>query len=90
MIPGVTLITLIWAYLPLINLILPYVPHSPYICILLLRLHLLQTFRAIGPLFMDILHFKDLEDTHVISECSLCDSLVIDNFFDVASGTSPL
>ena len=26
--------------------------------------------RAIGPLFMDILHFKDLGDTSVISECS--------------------
>ena len=65
MIPGVTLITLIWAYLPLIN------PLN-------------------NPLFMDILHFKDLEDTHVISECSLCDSLVIDKFVDVASGTSPL
>ena len=50
----------------------------------------MQTFRAIGPLFMDILHFKDLEDTHVISECSLCDNLVIDNFLDVASCTSPL
>ena len=29
-----------WVYLPLIALILPYVPYSPYTCILLLRLHL--------------------------------------------------
>ena len=45
---------------------------------------------AIGPLFMEILHFKDLGDTNVISECSLGVNLVIDNFFYVASGTSPL
>ena len=45
----------------------------------------------IGQLFMEILHFKDLGDTSVISECSsLGDNLVIDNFFYVASGTSPL
>ena len=37
-----------------------------------------------------ILHFEDLGDTSVISECSLGVNLVIDNFFYVASGTSPL
>ena len=86
------LITLIWAYLQLIALILPYVPYSPYryIGIFLLRLHLCANIRAIGPLFMDILHFKDLRDTSVISECSLGDNLVIDNFFYVASDSSPL
>ena len=50
----------------------------------------MQNFRAIGPLFMEILHFEDLGDTSVVSECSLGDNLVIDNFFYVASGTSPL
>ena len=49
-----------------------------------------QNFRAIGPLFMEILHFKDLGDTSVISECSLSVNLVIDNFSDVASDTLPL
>ena len=39
---------------------------------------------------MEILHFKDLGDTSVISECSLVVNLVIDNFLYVASGTSPL
>ena len=39
---------------------------------------------------MEILHFEDLGDTSVISECSLGVNLVIDNFFYVASGTSPL
>ena len=39
---------------------------------------------------MEILHFKDLGDTSVISECSLCVNLVIDNFLYVASGTSHL
>ena len=76
------LITLIWAYLPLIALILPHVPYSPYnfICILLLRVHLCDFFRAIGPFFMEILYFKDLADTSVVSECSLGVNLVIDNF----------
>ena len=37
-------ITLIWAYLPLIALILPNMPYSPYICIILLRLHLCAKF----------------------------------------------
>ena len=49
----------------------------------------MQNFRAIGPLFMEILHFKDLGDTSIISECSLGVNLVIDNF-DVASDTLPL
>ena len=49
-----------------------------------------QNFRTIGPLFMEILHFKDLGDTSAISECSLGANLVIDNLFYVASGTSPL
>ena len=49
-----------------------------------------QNFRAIGSLFMEILHVKDLGDTSVISECSLGVNLVIDNFLYVASGTSPL
>ena len=39
---------------------------------------------------MEILHFEDLGDTSVISECSLGVNLVIDNFCYVASGTSPL
>ena len=50
----------------------------------------MQNFRAIGPLFMEILHFKDLGDTSVVSECSLGVNLVIDNFFDVASNSLPL
>ena len=39
---------------------------------------------------MEILHFEDLGDTSVVSECSLGDNLVIDNFFYVASGDSSL
>ena len=39
---------------------------------------------------MEILHFEDLEDTSVVSECSLAVNLVIDNLFYVGSGTSPL
>ena len=39
---------------------------------------------------MEILHFKDLGDTNVISECSLGVNLVIDNFFDEASDILPL
>ena len=49
-----------------------------------------QNFRAIGPLFMEILQFKDLGDTSVISKCSLGVNLVIDKFVYVASDTSPL
>ena len=41
---------------------------------------------------MEILHFEDLGDTSVVSECSLGVNLVIDIFLYVASGTgtSPL
>ena len=39
---------------------------------------------------MEILHFEDLGDTSVISECCLGVNLVIDNFFHVASDSSPL
>ena len=39
---------------------------------------------------MMILHFKDLGDTSVISECSLGVNLVIDIFVDAASDTLPL
>ena len=39
---------------------------------------------------MEILHFENLGDKSVVSECSLGVNLVTDNFFDVASGTSPL
>ena len=45
----------------------------------------MQNFRAIGPLFMDILHFKDLGDTSVVRECCLDVNLVIDNLFGVVS-----
>ena len=37
---------------------------------------------------MEILHFEDLGDTSVISECSLCVNLVIDNLFYVVSDSS--
>ena len=60
--------------------------HSSVETAALCKIHLI----AIGPLFMEILHFKDLGDTSVISECSLGVNLVIDNFLYVASGTSPL
>ena len=50
----------------------------------------MQDFRAIGPLFIEILHFEDLGDTSVVSECSLGVNLVIDNFVYVASDSSPL
>ena len=39
---------------------------------------------------MEILHFEDLGDTSVISECSLGVNLVFGNFFYVASDSSPL
>ena len=39
---------------------------------------------------MEILHFEDLGDTSVVSECSLGVNLVIDNFLYVASDSSPL
>ena len=49
-----------------------------------------QNFRAIGPLFMEILHVKDLGDTSFVSVCSLGVNLVIDNLCYVVSDTSPL
>ena len=39
---------------------------------------------------MEILHFEDLGDTSVISDCSLGVNLVIDNFLSIPSGTSPM
>ena len=50
----------------------------------------MQNFTAIGPLFMEILHLKDLGDTSVVSECSLGVNLVIDIFLDVTSDTLSL
>ena len=38
---------------------------------------------------MEILHFKDMGDTSVVSECSLGVNLVSEHFVDVAS-TLPL
>ena len=38
----------------------------------------MQNFKAIGPLFMEILHLEDLGDTSVVSEWSLGVNLVID------------
>ena len=49
----------------------------------------LPNFRASGTLFMEILHFKDLGDTSVVSECSLDVNLVIGLFYG-ASDTLPL
>ena len=41
----------------------------------------MQHFKAIGPLFMEILDLEDLVDTKVsFNECSLGVNLVIDNF----------
>ena len=39
---------------------------------------------------MEILQFKDLGDTSVISECNLGVNLVIDNICYVVSDTAPL
>ena len=39
---------------------------------------------------MEILNFKDLGDTGVVSDCTLGVNLVIDVLFYVASGTSHL
>ena len=75
------LITLIWAYLPLMSLILPYVPYSPYSIYFYWDCTSVQTFRVIGPLFMEILHFKDLGDTSVVSKCNLSVNLFIGQFF---------
>ena len=41
---SLALITIIWAYLPLIDLIWPYVLYSPSIDISILRLHLCAKF----------------------------------------------
>ena len=49
-----------------------------------------QNFRAIGQVFMEILHFEAFGDTSVISECSLGVNLVIDNFFYVTADSSSL
>ena len=48
----------------------------------------MHNFKTIKPLFMEILHFKDLGDTSVVSECSLGVNLVIGNFVYVASDAS--
>ena len=54
------------------------------ICAIFTRyMHSSIDFRAIGPLFMEILPFEGLGDTSVISECSLGVNLVIDNFLHV-------
>ena len=42
--PHLALFSLIWLYLPLIALIWQYMPYSPYIDILLVRLHLCAKF----------------------------------------------
>ena len=60
------LIIPIWAYLPLIALILPYVPYSPHMYSSI-ETAPLQNFRAIGSLFMEILHFQELGVTEVAS-----------------------
>ena len=52
--PTFSLICPIWLYLPLIALIWPYMPYTPYIYILLVRLHLcVQHFKAIRKLIME-------------------------------------
>ena len=71
-------------------MILPYVPYSPTNAFFYGDCTSVKCFRAIGPLYMDILHFKDLGDTGVVSECSLGVNLVSDHFFYVVSDTSPL
>ena len=84
------LITLIWTYLPLIPWFYHMCHIHPIYAFLYWDCTSMQNFRAIGPLFMEILHFKDWGVISVVSECSLGVNLVIDNFFDVASDTSPL
>ena len=75
---------------PDFTLFLPYVPYSPIYAFLYCDCISMQNFRVIGPLFMEILHFKDLGDTSVVSECGLGVNLVIDKFFNVTSDTLPL
>ena len=93
------LFTYIWLNYPYLGIFAPNCPDFTICAIFTLYfVHALfywdctsvQNFRAIGPLFMEILHFKDLGDTSVISKCSLCVNLVIDNLFYVVSDTSPL
>ena len=84
------LITLIWAYVRLIALILPYVHIHPIYVFFYWDCTSLQNFRAIIPLFMEILHFKELGDTKCHHECGLGVNPVIDNFVYVVSDTSPL
>ena len=58
----IDVITPIWSYLPLIALILPYVPYSLYIqCILLLR-----------KLFMEILHLKEFGEAEHVDTNAVC------------------
>ena len=70
--------TLIWEYLPLIALILAYVPYSPLYVYFSIETSV-QNIRAIGPLFMEILHFKELGDTSVVMNAVWGVNLVIDN-----------
>ena len=52
--PHLALFAPIWSYLPLIALIWPYMPYTPYIYILLVRLHpCVQSFKAIKKLIME-------------------------------------
>ena len=52
--PHLALFAPIWLYLPLIALIWPYMPYTPYIYILLVRLHpCVQNFKAIRKLIME-------------------------------------
>ena len=72
------LFTYIWPNVALIALILLYVPYSPQIDILLLRLHLCKV-RVIGQLFMDIAFKRIGGYRKCCHECSLCVYLVIAN-----------
>ena len=65
----------------LIDLILPYVPYSPLCMHSIETAPLCKILEQSQPLFMEILHFEDLGDTSVVSECSLGVNLVIDFFF---------
>ena len=47
-------------------MILPYMPYSPIYAFSYGDCTSVQTFRAIGPLFMEILHFNDLGDTSLM------------------------
>ena len=50
----------------------------------------MQSFRAIRPLFTEILHFKELGIQKCHHKCSLGVNIVIDNFCYVVSDKSPL